>query len=110
MNSGTVELRTRGALPFSVIFLELLPAALAIALLAAVGVVHVTSRVLVVKVGYELSKLDGESAALTRDNDRLKLELATLKSPSRLEAIARSKLNMSPPAPASIIHVLKARK
>jgi cell division protein FtsL len=109
MNSGTVELRTRGALPFSVIFLELLPAALAIALLAAVGVVHVTSRVLVVKVGYELSKLDAEATALTRDNDRLKLELATLKSPARLETIARTKLNMAPPAASSIIHVVKKR-
>lgn len=108
-NTGVVELRTRGALPFSVIFLELLPAALAIALLAAVGVVHVTSRVLVVRVGYELSKLDQEATALTRDNDRLKLELATLKSPTRLESIARSQLGMAPPAAASIIHLGKKR-
>jgi cell division protein FtsL len=107
--TGTVELRARGALPFSVIFLELLPAALAIALLAAVGVVHVTSRVLVVKVGYELSRLDQEASALTRDNDRLKLELATLRSPARLESIARTQLGMGPPAASSIFH-LKATK
>ncbi|MBK7858200.1 MAG: cell division protein FtsL [Archangiaceae bacterium] len=109
MSTGSVELRARGALPFSVIFLELLPAALAIALLAAVGVVHVTSRVLVVKVGYELSKLDQESTALTRDNDRLKLELATLKSPARLESQARTELGMGPPAASSIIHLGKKR-
>ena len=109
MITGTAELRARGALPFSVIFLELLPAALAIALLAAVGVVHVTSRVLVVKVGYELSKLDSESTALTRDNDRLKLELATLRSPGKLESIARTQLGMSPPSPSSIIHLGKKR-
>ena len=108
-NTGTFELRTRGAMPFSVIFLELLPAALAIALLAAVGVVHVTSRVLVVRVGYELSKLDTEATALTRDNDRLKLELATLKSPARLESIAKSQLGMGPPAASSIIHLGKKR-
>ncbi len=107
---NTAELRTRGALPFSVIFLELLPAALAIALLAAVGIVHVTSRVLVVKVGYELSKLDGEATALQRDNDRLKLELATLKSPARLESTARTQLGMGPPAAASIIHLGKPRR
>ena len=53
----------------------------------------------------ELSKLDAESTALTRDNDRLKLELATLKSPARLETIARTKLGMGPPAAASIIHL-----
>jgi cell division protein FtsL len=109
MSSGAIELRTRGALPFSVIFLELFPAALAIALLAAVGIVHVTSRVLVVKVGYELSRLDGESTTLTRENDRLKLELATLKSPARLEGLARKDLNMAPPAAASIIHLEKKK-
>jgi cell division protein FtsL len=103
--SGAVELKARGALPFSVIFLELLPAALVIALLVAVGVVHVTSRVLVVRVGYELSRLDAESTGLTRDHDRLKLELATLKAPSRLEGIARSQLGMGPPAAASIDHL-----
>jgi cell division protein FtsL len=107
--TGAVELRTRGALPFSVIFLELFPAALAIALLAAVGIVHVTSRVLVVKVGYELSKLDAEATALTRDNDRLKLELATMKSPAKLEAAARAQLGMVPPAATAIIHVEKKR-
>jgi cell division protein FtsL len=107
MSTGTVDLRARGSLPLSVIFLELLPAALAIALLAAVGVVHVTSRVLVVKVGYELSHLDAEQTSLTRDNDRLKLELATLRSPARLENIARTGLGMIPPPAASIIHLKK---
>ena len=105
MSSVTVQLKSRGAMPFSVIFLELLPAALSIALLAAVGVVHVTSRVLVVKVGYELSKLDQEATVLTRENDRLKLELATLKSPAHLESIARSTFNMGPAAASSIVHL-----
>lgn len=108
--TGTFELRARGALPFSVIFLELLPAALAIALLAAVGVVHVTSRVLVVKVGYELSRLDQEATALTRDNDRLKLELATLRSPGQLESVARTKLGLVPPSAAAILHLAPEKK
>ena len=43
-----------------------------------------------------------------REHDRLKLELATLRSPARLEAIAREKLSMGPPAPSAIFHV-KAR-
>jgi cell division protein FtsL len=106
---SAAELRTRGALPFSVIFLELFPAALTIALLAAVGIVHVTSRVLVVKVGYELSRLDAEATALTRENDRLKLELATLKSPARLEGLARQDLNLGPPAASAIIHLEKKK-
>ena len=106
---SAVELRTRGVLPYSVIFLELLPTAMAIALLAAVGVVHVTSRVLVVKVGYELSKLDQESSVLQRENDRLKLELATLKAPARLEAIARSQLGLAPPSAAQLVRARSGR-
>jgi cell division protein FtsL len=105
---SALELRTRGALSFGVIFLELLPAAIAIALIAAVGVVHVTSRVLVVKVGYELSRLDQEQTALTRENDRLKLELATMNSPARLETVVRS-MGMGPPAASSIIHLEKRK-
>lgn len=104
--SAVVE-KARGGLPLSIIVFELLPAALCIALFAAVGIVHVTSRVMVVKVGYELSKLDSEQTALTRENDRLKLELLTLKSPSRLEGVARSRLGLQAPAAGSVVHLGK---
>jgi cell division protein FtsL len=51
----------------------------------------------------ELSVLENESRELTRENDRLKLELATLKSPTRLERLAREKLRMAPPPATSIV-------
>ena len=41
-------------------------------------------------------------------NDRLKLELATLKRPARLEAIARGQLGMAP-ADASVVDSVAAR-
>jgi cell division protein FtsL len=104
---SVVVARNRGGLSLSVILLEILPAALAVLLLAAVGVVHVTGRVMVVKVGYELSRLDAAGAALTRENDRLRLELATLKSPVRLEGIAKSKLGLAPPAAGTVFHLKK---
>ncbi len=103
--SVTVEARNRGGVSFAVIALEILPVALIVMLLSAVGMVHVTSRVLVVSMGYELSKLDTRATELDREHAQLKLELATLKSPSRLEAIARTRLNMQQPAATSIIHV-----
>lgn len=93
-----------------VIFLELLPAALLCALFAAAGVVHVTSRVLAVDVGYRLSKLEHEGRELTRERDRLKLELATLRSPAKLERIAREKLGMVPPPPSAVITVRSQEK
>jgi cell division protein FtsL len=94
-----------GGLPLSVILLELLPAGLLVALFAVVGVVHVTSRVMVVKAGYELSRLDTERLALAREKAKLELVLATLRSPSRLEAVAREKLNLGRPAGGTVFFV-----
>jgi cell division protein FtsL len=99
-----VEAR-RGSVSLSVIVGEILPAALAVALLAIVGVIHVTSRVMVVRMGYELSTLDAQTTDLTRENDQLRLELATLKSPSRLESIARAKLGLVPPSATAVVHL-----
>lgn len=94
---------------FSVV-LHLLPAFLLCAMFAAVGIMHVSSRVLVVRVGYALSDLQSESRALTRENDRLKLELATLKTPTRLEKAAREDLGMAPPNAAQVISLAPAKK
>ena len=80
------------------VLLHLLPAVLLFALFAGVAILHVTSRVMVVDMGYRLSKAEAEERSLTRENDRLKLELATLKNPARLEKLAREKLGMSMPS------------
>lgn len=82
---------------------HLLPAFLIGGVFAGVGVVHVSARVLVVRTGYQLSELEAEHRTLTRENDRLKLELATLKNPSRLERIAREELGMIPASPADVL-------
>ncbi len=105
--SVVMEGRQRGGLSLSVIFLEILPAALVVLLLATVGIVHVTSRVLVVRMGYELSKLDQQGTDLERENAALKVELATLKSPGKLEATAKSKLGLVQPPATSVIHLKK---
>ncbi len=105
----SVAIEGRRGVSLGVIFFELLPAALLVVLFATVGIVHVTGRVLVVKVGYELSRLDSAGIDLQREHDRLKLELATLRSPARIEAIAREKLSMGPPAASALFHV-KDRK
>jgi cell division protein FtsL len=86
---------------------QLLPAAALGALFAAVGVIHVTSRVMVVNVGYRLSSLEQEGQGLERTNERLRLELATLKNPARLERLAREQLGMGP-APAGTVVTIKS--
>jgi cell division protein FtsL len=85
------------------ILVQLLPVALLCLLFAAVGVVHVTSRVLVVHAGYRMSQLEGESRKLSREHDQLRLERATLLSPGRLERIAQEKLGLVPPPAGSVI-------
>lgn len=95
--SVVLEARNKGGLSLSVILLEIFPAAIAVMLLALVGIVHVTSRVMVVKMGYELSRLDAKGVDLARENDALKVELATATSPGRLAPLAREKLQMTVP-------------
>lgn len=95
--SVVLEARNKGGVSLSVILLEILPAALAVLLLAIVGVMHVTSRVMVVKLGYELSRLDQKSTELQRENDALAVELATLTSPAKLAPLARQQLQMQVP-------------
>jgi cell division protein FtsL len=86
---------------------NLLPAALLTVLFASVGIMHVTSRVAVMRVGYQLSKLDNENRDLSREHDRLKLELATLRNPVRLEKLARERLGMIAPPASSVVTVGK---
>ena len=74
-------------------------------LFAAVGVLHVSSRVMVVDAGYRLSKLEAQQRQLSLENQKLQIELATLKSPARLEKLAREQLGMQPPAPGGVIAV-----
>jgi cell division protein FtsL len=87
------------------VLLRLFPAALMVAAFAAIGVMHVMSRVEVVDSGYRLSQLEQRSQALSLENDRLKLELATLKSPARLERVARDQLGMGAPPSSAVLTV-----
>jgi cell division protein FtsL len=94
---------SRGSVSVAGVLLHLLPAVLLFALFTAVGILHVTSRVLVVDMGYRLSSAEAESRTLTRENDRLKLELATLKAPGRLERVAREQLGMAMPTGGAVV-------
>jgi cell division protein FtsL len=82
---------------------RILRIALPIALLALVGLFHVFSQVRVVSAGYELGRLEAEHRRLLADRDRLRVEVATLRAPGRLERFARAQLRMAPPAPGTIV-------
>ena len=54
------------------------------------------------QIGFDLSRLQEDERALLELNKKLKLELATLKSPQNLEAAARS-LGLQDASPEQII-------
>jgi cell division protein FtsL len=85
-----------------VVLRQLLPGAAVAGLLAAVGILHVAARTEVVDTGYALSHLESESRALALENDRLRLELATLKRSARLEKLSRDTLGMAAPASGAV--------
>ncbi len=67
------------------------------------GIGYVWSNFERTQIGYDLSQLKREEMRLKEINQKLKLELATLKSPQNLERLAIEKLGLSPPKPEQII-------
>ena len=64
---------------------------------------YVWSRIQVIRLGYEISSALKEERALTEANKRLRLEIATLKSYSRIEKFAVEELRMAKPKPEQVI-------
>ena len=75
---------------------------LALALIGTV-LVHVWLRLQVVHMGYLLSSASKLQSRLEQENRELKIELATMTSPDRLESLARRRLGLKPPEKGQII-------
>lgn len=71
---------------------------LACALVALAMLLHAWVRTCVTERGYALSRLSAEYRELSREHEKLQLQAAQLKSPQRIEELARTRLNMGPPA------------
>ena len=67
------------------------------------GIGYVWSNFERTQIGYDLSQLKKEEMRLEEINQKLKLELATLKSPRNLERLAIQELGLSPPKPEQIV-------
>jgi cell division protein FtsL len=64
---------------------------------------YVWSRIQVIQVGYEISNALKEERALAEANKKMRLEIAMLKSYTRIEKIAVEELGMSKPRPDQVI-------
>lgn len=71
--------------------------------LIGVLLVHVWLRLQVVHMGYVLSTATKLQSRLEQENRELKIDLATMTSPDRLEALARRRLGLVPPEKGQII-------
>ncbi len=80
-------------------------ALLAVFLCVAVLFVYLWSRLMVVNIGYEISRADLERGALVEQNRRLRLDLERLKSPGRIEAMALRELGLVHPKKEQVINL-----
>jgi len=88
---------------------QLAAGTLACALLAFSLLFHAWMRTQVTQEGYRLSRLATEHQQLMRKREELTLQSARLRSPSRIEQLAREELKMGPPSTDRVV-VLSTKK
>lgn len=71
--------------------------------LIALVLIHVWLRLQVVHTGYVLATTSKLQSRLEQENRELKIELATLTSPERLETLAQKRLGLRPPKKGQVI-------
>jgi cell division protein FtsL len=76
-----------------------------IVIVTAVSVFHVWSRVRVMDLNLQVSELRRELKAQEQEQGRLRLEVASLKIPARIETLAKGELGMSLPTEQQVIQV-----
>ncbi len=78
---------------------------LAFTCLAGAGLFHTWLRIQGLNMGYRLSAVTHAHKKLLRENEELRLEVATLKAPSRIEHLARTRLHMVTPRQGQVVVV-----
>lgn len=76
--------------------------ALTLTSLVVVALLHVWTRLEIVRIGYALSEETKLHQALREHEQRLRLELASRKDPAAIERAAREDLHMAPPDSSAI--------
>jgi len=74
-------------------------------LLMVVSVFHVWSRFKLVDLNLQISEASRQLKETEQEQKRLKLEAATLRTPARVEAIAKNELGMALPTEQQVILV-----
>lgn len=84
---------------------RLVPLFLFLALVMMISLLFVWSRIQVFQLKYEISALETTLREGQQENRQLRLEAASLRSPARLDQVARTRLGLRQPSPEQIINV-----
>ena len=82
-------------------------AVLTFCIVVAIFFVYLSSRLAFTQRGYDISGANAARAVLTEKNKRLRIELASLKSPERIERVAETELGLSYPTSKRIVLIKK---
>jgi cell division protein FtsL len=94
--TGRAQYGTSGSINYSTwIFIA--------SVLMAVALIYVWSHIHMTEMEYRIAQELGSQERLVEEQAKLKVELATLKSPQRIETIAREKLQMTYPGREQVI-------
>lgn len=74
-------------------------------IVTAVSVFHVWSRVKVMDLNLKVGELRRELKEQEQEQGRLRLEVASLKMPARIETLAKGELGMSLPSEQQVVQV-----
>jgi cell division protein FtsL len=73
--------------------------------LVGAGVFYIWSCSTLIELGYAISSCESQLLDLQREENCLRLEVATLKNPAHLERVASTRLNLHYPEPHQVIIV-----
>jgi cell division protein FtsL len=76
-----------------------------LAVLVTVSLFFVWSRLQLVSLQYEISHLESRLREVHREVRCLHLETASLRSPARIQTVARTRLGLRNPTPEQVIYV-----
>ncbi len=77
------------------------------AALAGGGMLYAWQHFQCIELGYQIEELESEKAQATELNIQLRLEAASLRSPERIDAIARRQLGLTIPLPGQVAPVIE---
>src|SRR6266702_3966205 len=77
-------------------------------LLTLVSIFHVWSRVKVIDMNLQIAEMSRVITEQEQEQNRLKLEVASLKTPGRIEALAKGELGMAIPTEQQVVTAARA--